>query len=427
MAAPSFTELVATEDPYPEIHRLRAEDPVHFFADLGFWVVFRHDDVKQLLNDPEHVTGDKRSWEHYAPSPEGSLLRWAEDNSLFAVKPEEHARLRRLVAAAFTPRAIRRMEEQIREVVDRVARPLKCRSGEVIDLNRGFASVIPNTVISRITGVPPAGDDEERFRDLAQSAIAGFLPFTPPELKAKADVSFGELVAWVRELCAKRRANPEEDLITDLLQAQDEDARLTEDDIVRLVTGLVAAGSETTALGGMRIARTLLENPEPAERLRADRSLVPGSLDELIRFSLGGPAGTVRFARRDFRLRGKEICRGQMIMLSFGGANRDPAVFAEPDTLDLDRGVRDLLVFGHGPHYCLGANLARQEMACMLDALLDILTPGSQIEEARREYQDAGLFKRPLNLPVRIAGAASMSPCSSRSAASSRWTRRAGP
>ena len=266
MALPSFTELVAAEDPYPGIDRLRREDPVHFVAELGFWVVFRHDDAKRLFHDPENVTNDNRVWEHHVPAAEGSLWRWAEENGLFSVGPEEHARIRRLVSAAFTPRAVRRMERQIRDVVERVARPLLGRRGEVLDLFGDFSNVIPNTVMSRITGVPPAGDDEERFRKLAQSAIAGFFPFTPPELKARAHDSFSELASWVRELCAKRRANPAEDLISDLLLAQDADARLSDDDIVLLVTGLLAAGTETTALAGMHMAR---HAPRPPRGRRA--------------------------------------------------------------------------------------------------------------------------------------------------------------
>ena len=121
-----------------------------------------------------------------------------------------------------------------------------------------------------------------------------------------------------------------------------------------------------------------------------------------MRFAFGGPAGMQRFAVRDFELRGRTIRKGQMLMLSFGGANRDPAVFANPDVLDITRDARDLLVFGNGPHYCLGANLARQEMGSMLDAALDIVTPGSQVREDLQQFQQMGLFKRPLNLPVEI-------------------------
>ncbi len=179
MSVDPFFEMMNTDDPAPLLHRLRAEDPVHRVEPFGFWLVTRHDDVKTLFNDPRRVTHDKRRWSAYVPPPQGSLSRWADDHGLFAVGREDHARIRRLVSAAFTPRAIRRMDEQIREVVDRVAAPLRGRHGEVIDLLGDFTQIVPNTVISRLTGVPP-GDDEVRFRELCQSALASFLTCGSP-------------------------------------------------------------------------------------------------------------------------------------------------------------------------------------------------------------------------------------------------------
>jgi cytochrome P450 len=167
---------------------------------------------------------------------------------------------------------------------------------------------------------------------------------------------------------------------------------------------LIGAGSETTNLGGLVMIQTLLQHPEQLKRVRDDRSLVPKAVNEIMRFAFGGPAGLPRFAVRDFELRGQRIKKGQMLMLSFGGANRDPAVFDDPDRLDIERDARDLLVFGNGPHYCLGANLARQEMGAMLDAALDIVTPGSRVREDLQHFQQMGLFQRPLDLPVEIAG-----------------------
>ena len=404
-----FLEMLAAEDPNPMLHALRASDPVHFVESLGFWLVTRHDDVKQLFNDPEHVTHDKRVWERHVSPSEGTMLRWAEDHGMFALGREEHARIRRLVSAAFTPRAVRRMSDQIREVVETTAAPLRGRYGEVIDLLGEFTNVVPNTVISRITGVPP-GDDEVRFRRIAQTVIAAFMPFTPEEMRREAERGFQELSVWVRELVAKRRAHPEEDLVTDLVHAQDADDALCEDDIVLLLSGLIGAGSETTSAGGAAILRVLLDEPEALSRLRDDRSLIRRSIDEIIRYTFTGPGGTLRFALRDFALRGKAIRKGQMIMLSLGGASRDPAVYENPDVLDLDREVRDLPTFGNGPHYCLGANLARDEMACMLDALLDVVPPGSRVEKDRIEFRDAGLLRRPINLPVRIGPRPDTSP-----------------
>lgn len=397
-----FLELVDAEDPAPILHRLRAQDPVHFVEPLGFWLVTRHDDVKRLFNDPENVTQSRMAWEHYQPEPEGSMLRWLEQESMSSRSPEEHARFRRLFRGALTPRAVRRMESQIREVVERFAAPLRGRRGEVLDLLGGLTNPVPNTVISRIFGVE-AGDSEERFREIAQEMIRGFFPFAPAEARARAEGALQELAPWVRGMVAERRRDLREDLVSDLLRAQDEGEPVTDDEIVMICSVLIGAGSETTNLGGIVILQTLLEHGEELERVRRDRALVPRAVDEIMRFAFGGPAGIQRFAVSDFELRGRRIRKGQMLMLAFGGANRDPAVFPDPDVLDLDRDNCEIMVFGHGPHYCLGANLARSEMGAMLDAALDIVTPGSRVREDLQEFQPMGFFKRPLNLPIEIA------------------------
>jgi cytochrome P450 len=402
-----FLELLeltqAGGDPAPLVHRLRREDPVHFVAPLGFWFVTRHEDVKRLFNDPENASQDRRQWEHYQPAPEGTLVRWLQEESLPMRGDAEHARFRRLFNSALTPRAVRRMDGQIREVVERFAAPLRGRKGEVIDLLGDFTNPIPNTVISRIFGVEP-GADEVRFRELAQEMIRAFFPFAPREALERAESALREMDPWIRRMVAERRAAPREDLISDLLRTQSADGRISDDEIVMLVSILIGAGSETTNLGGMITIRTLLEHPDELSRVRADRSLVPKAVNEIMRFAFGGPLGMTRFAVRDFELRGKRIRKGQMLMLALGGANRDPAVFPNPDVLDFERDNRELLVFGNGPHYCLGANLARQEMGCMLDAALDIITPGSRLRADLQRFQPMGLFQRPLNLPIQIAG-----------------------
>ena len=398
-----FLDLIDAEDPAPLLHRLREEDPVHFVESLGFWFVTRHDDVKQLFNDPQNASQSRSEWEHFTPAAEGTMLRWLEDqNSLSSQSPEEHLRFRGLFNGALTPRAVRRMDGQIREVVERFAAPLRNRPGEVLDLMGDFTTPIPNSVIGRIFGVQ-AGADEVRFRELAQQLIRGFFPFAPPDAVAAAEDALQQMAPWVRGMVTERRENLGEDLISDLLRAQERDGSLDEDDIVVLVSILIGAGSETTNLGGLVLIRTLLEHPEQLKRVRDDRSLIPNAVNEIMRFAFGGPAGMQRFAVRDFQLRGKTIRKGQMLMLALGGANRDPAVFPNPDVIDLDRDTRETLVFGHGPHYCLGANLARQEMGCMLDAALDIVTDGSRLREDLMEFQPMGIFKRPLNLPIEIA------------------------
>ena len=387
-------------NPYPIIAQLREEDPVHWVPGLGFWWVTRHDDVRRLLDDAEHVTGDRRAWEFYVPAAEGSFLRWVADNNLFALSRAEHARVRRIASAAFTPRAVARIEQQVREVIERFAAPLRGRRG-VVDLLGEFCNPIPNAVISRITGVPAAGGDEDRFRALAQTTIQGFLGIGDTELQRKGEAAFFELAEWVRAMVQERRGGPRDDLLSDLLQAQSAgDAPITDDEIVILVSGLIGAGSETTAMGGLVSILTLLQHPEACERLRADREMIAKAMNEIMRFGFGGPGALPRYAVRDFELRGRRIRKGQMMMLSFGGANRDPSVYPDPDRFDLDRDPTELLTFGHGTHFCLGAHLARQEMRCMLDAVLDFMPPGARLREELMEFTPMGFMRRPANLPV---------------------------
>jgi cytochrome P450 len=399
--ASPFLDPSFMDDPYPALAKLRAEDPVHFVAPLGFWLILRHDDVKRLFNDPENATPDRRYWQHFQPRPEGSFMRWVEDNGFFSMPPDEHTRLRKLFSAALTPRAVKRYEAQVRETVERFAGPLRRASG-VIDLMETFANPIPNAVISRITGIPAAGDDERRFRELAQTTIRGFFSFSDEVTKQAGDDAFVEISTWVREMAKERRAALGEDMISDLIRAQDRGDRLTDDQIVMTITGLIGAGSETTAMGGMIAAMTLLDHPEQMDELRRNPDLIPNAISEILRFGFGGPGGLPRYAVRDFELRGKTIRKGQMMMLSFGGASRDPAVYESPDVFDVRRDVRDLITFGNGPHFCLGANLARQEMGCMVEAMLDFLPPGSRWLKDRMEFQTTGLFRRPVTLPIEI-------------------------
>lgn len=398
-----FFQMLGMDDPIPAVHVLRESDPVHFVQPPGFWLLTRHDDIRSMFNNSGQVTQNKRAWEFYVTPPEGSMRRWSEEYGIFAVDGAEHSRLRRLVSAAFTPRSIRRIEAQIREVIDRVAAPLRGRQGDVIDIVSTFSNVIPNAVVSRITGVSP-GADEERFCMIAQAVILGGLPFTSEDVQRQAEQGFKEFASIIRELVTRRRAAPEEDLVSDLLRAESEDDTCTEDDIVLLLASIIGAGSEATAQVALAIVRTLLCHPQTMNKLRSDRSLIRKTLDELLRFSFSLPAGTMRFAVKDFELRGKMIRKGQMLMLSGAGANRDPAVYNNPDSLDLHRTVHQSLTFGYGPHHCLGANLAREEIVTMVDVMLDILPEGSKICTEQLEYRDMGMFRQAINLPVRVGG-----------------------
>jgi cytochrome P450 len=396
-SSPMLTEEFMLE-PYKVIARLRAEDPVHFVPGLGFWYVSRYDDVRELFTDP-NVTNDPRAYEGYVAPPAGSYMAKVADKGLFSLPPDEHARVRRLVSAAFTPRAIARMDQQVKDVVEQFAAPLRGRRG-VVDLMSEYTDPIPNATISRVTGIPPKGGEEVRFRELAQQTIRGFFAFSDPVEKQKGSDAFVGLAEWVRKLADERRHSPKEDLITDLVRARDRGDAMSDDEIVNLVTGLIGAGSETTAIGGFVSILTMLEHPEAAARLRRERALIPSAVNEILRYAFGGQAGLPRYAVRDFELRGKPIKKGQMLMLSFSGAHRDPSVFPDPDRFDIERDNSELTIFGRGPHYCIGVHLARSEMAFMLDAVLDFMPPNATHRLDLVRWKQFGFFRRPENLPV---------------------------
>jgi cytochrome P450 len=385
-------------DPYPIIARLRSEDPVHFVPGIGFWLVTRYDDVRRLFTD-ENVTNDPRAYEYYVPPPEGSFMRWASDHGLFSLPPDEHARVRRLVSAAFTPRAIARMTAQVLEVVRQYAAPLHGRRG-IVDLMAEFTDPIPNAVISRVTGVAAPGGEEVRFRELAQATIRGFFTFGDPAARERGGEAFAELAEWVRQVANDRRRAPREDMITDLVRARDRGDAMSDDEIVILVAGLLGAGSETTAVGGLISMLALLEMPDVLARLHRERALVPNAVTEILRCFFGAGFGLPRYAVRDFELHGKQIRKGQLLLLSFAGAHRDPSVFPDPDRFDLERDASELVVFGHGPHYCLGVHLAQAELREMVEAALDFLPPGARHRADLVEWQRVMFFRRPQNLPV---------------------------
>ena len=402
----SATEQVPTDpylsnefitDPVGVIDRMREEDPVHLIPGINAWMVTRWKDVRELFTHPS-TTNDRRAYENYRLPPEGSAARWFAENSLFAVEPDRHARMRNLVSAALTPRAVKRMEGQVREVVEQFARKLRGRTG-VVDVMAEFTEPIPNTVIGRISGIPQKGDDEYRWRQLGRDSVRGINPFLSPEERKRSEDALAEICDWVRAIAGERRKQPQEDIISDLVQVTHEDDRMTIDEIVLVVAALVAAGTETTTIASTRGIRALLQHPDQMKRLREDPELMPNAVDELLRWDFGS-VGLPRYAAEDFEFRGKPIKKGQLLMLNMMGAHRDPSVFPNPNSLDLARDTKALTIFGHGPHYCLGANLARQELRCMYEAALDFLPEDARLLEDQIQWSRVVMFTGIESLPV---------------------------
>ncbi len=396
-----FTTILdpdVVRDPHPVLTELRSSAPVVWDAQVETWLVTRHQDVKSVLADPR-FSRDRRLTKFYTPPEPGTWAAHHDEYTMNVADDAQHRRWRKQLSAGFTPRAVRRMEEQVRAVVSQFASPLIGRSGTV-DLVESFTNPIPNTVISRITGIPPYPGEEDRFRQLGQDVIRQFFPMADAENKRRGEQAMEELAEWIGKLADERRQEPRDDLLSDLILGNQGEDAMSNSEIIMQIVVLVAAGSETTTLGGTHTIRLLLEHPDQLARLRADPSLTRNAVREMLRFDFGGAGSMPLIAMEDLEIGGVTIRQGDMVMGSVASANRDETVFDAPDQFDITRDTREILTFGSGTHYCLGANLALQELDCMLEGALEFLPEGARLVDDELEWESIGLMRRPVNLPV---------------------------
>ncbi|MDF5758921.1 cytochrome P450 [Spongiactinospora sp. TRM90649] len=357
--------------PYDAYAELRATAPVSHFEPTGQWLVARHADVSALLRDRRlgrtylHV-GDHEDFGR-PPDPEHLDPFWRLIRAgMLDLEPPVHTRLRRLVSTAFTPRTAEGMRGRVRRIARDLAAGFAERGGG--DLLAEVAEPLPVTVIADLLGVP---ESDRRLLRPWSADICGMFELNPSaEAQHAAVRAAEEFSAYMAELARDRRRHPREDLITALTQVADDGDRLTEDELVGTCVLLLNAGHEATVNMTGNGWWALFRNPGELDRLRADRSLLPTAVEELMRWDT--PAQMFeRWVLEDITVAGVDIPRGAEVALLFGSANRDEAVFADPDRLDLGRADNPHVTFGAGVHYCLGAPLARIELAESFDALLD--------------------------------------------------------
>jgi cytochrome P450 len=373
---PSDPGFVA--DPYPAYARLREVGRVLYDPDSDHWLVPHHVDVNALLRDRRfgrtylHVATHAEMGRPEEPDHLGPfwyLIR----NGMLDREPPDHTRLRRLVAKAFTPRMVERLRGRVQERVDRLVDDLADAGGG--DLVAGLAEPLSVAVISDLLGVPEA--DRPLLRPWS-AQICGMYEVNPTEeagrVASRAATEFSE---YLRGLSRERRARPADDLVTALTQVVDGGDQLTEDELIGTVVLLLNAGHEATVnftgIGWWQLFR----HPDQLARLRNEPGLLPRAIDELLRYDT--PLQLFeRWVLEDVEIRGVEVPKGAELGLVFGSANRDPAVFADPDRLDLGRPeVAQHLSFGAGVHYCLGAPLGRLELELSFGTLLRRL-PGME-------------------------------------------------
>ena len=280
----------------------------------------------------------------------------------------EEAPLRRLMNPLFTPRALEAHRPRVEAIVRAVLDDLPAEG--LLDLARDFSRRYPVRVIAGLLNIPAGHED--LFVDLADALIATILPGLPPEVFAGHMPVISRGAALLRDLIAERRERPlDHDLFTDLIRACDQDDRLSDDELFSLVAALLVGGSDTTVSLTSYAVLELLRHPDQLARLRADPGLVRTALDETLRYNQFGRQGLVRFAAEDFEYEGVPLRRGQPVYVNTLSAFRDPELCADADTYDIGRQLNMSPWFGWGPHFCLGASLARMEAGIALLALLE--------------------------------------------------------
>jgi cytochrome P450 len=358
------------EDPYPRYRHLRETAPIYFSPVLRGWILTRYSDIVRVLQDPRFSV-DRRQSKMFqkldllaALSPDFGAAVYT---SLLMQDPPNHTRLRRLVNKAFTPRVVEQQRAAIQAVVDELLDRVKVR-GEM-HLVADLAYPLPVTVIAQMLGVP--ADDQARFKEWSDTLTVLLDPLQSEGGMAPAERAFAELSVYMREVFAARRRQPRNDLISSLVNVEEHGQTLTEAELMSLVMLILGAGHETTTnlLGNAVLA--LLRHPDQRRRLQADPSLIRSAVEEFLRFD--SPVQlTDRVAKEDVEIEGHRIRKGDLVGLILGAANRDPEQFADPDRLDVGRANNDHIAFGHGIHFCLGAQLARVEAQVAIESLMSI-------------------------------------------------------
>jgi cytochrome P450 RapN len=323
------------------------------------WMATSYEDVKTVLGDPRF----SRAATLGADVPRMMPLIQNETN-LLTMDPPDHSRLRKLVAKAFTMRRIEMLRPRAQEVVDGLLDDIEAQ-GPPADLVEGLALPLPITMICELLGVPY--EDRDKFRAWSDAALA-FNAFTLEEIQAGRDGLRGYLAGLV----AQRREQPTDDLLGVLVQARDEEDRLSEAELVQFGVTLLVAGHETTANQTGNFLYTLLSTPHLLRDLREDPELLNPAIEEMLRMTpLGTAAGFPRIATEDVVLSGTLVRAGEAVMTQLASANRDGAVFDHADEIDFRRENNPHIAFGHGVHHCLGAQLARLELQVAVGSVLN--------------------------------------------------------
>ncbi|MFG3658718.1 cytochrome P450 [Streptomyces sp. NPDC047706] len=396
-----YSDPAFVTDPFPLHRQLREDGPVRravIAGGLDAWLVTRYDDGLAALSDPRlssdvRDASDRRLMEQLPEFERESMM-----SNMLRSDPPDHTRLRRLVSKAFTARRVAGLRPRIQEIADRLLDEV-APAGRA-ELVADFALPLPVTVISELLGVPV--DDRYDFQRWTDDMLLRGERMPDPVVVNEA---WQKMRAYLTTLLDSKRARPEDDLLSALISARDEQRRLSEDELISMTFLLLVAGYITTVnlIGGGIAA--LLDHPDQLELLRNDPGLLPGAIEEFLRYDGPVSPGIARFAREDVEIAGVTVPRGATVLIASAIADRDPARFTDPDRLDLARQDNGHLAFGHGIHYCLGAPLARLEGQIAIGTALRRLPDlALAVPPAELTWRPGGL-RGPVRLPVTFTAA----------------------
>lgn len=395
------------QDPYDILASYRDQGPAHevvFAHGAKVWLVTRYDEVRALTNDPRVSKDGRRMNELFARHSGLAVEEESDDEGgvgfdddlaahMLNSDPPRHTRLKALVGKAFTVQRVEKLRPGIEAVAERLLDGFGDKSE--VDLMDEFAVRLPITVICDLFGMPEA--DREEFRLWSLKLVGAG---QDPDEVAEASKN---VVEYSNALIDAKRAHPGDDMVSELVKVTDGGDRLTQGELVSMIFVLVVAGHITTIYSIGNAVANLLTHPDELARLRADMSLMPGAVDELLRYDGPSGVGTFRFTDEDIPLGDTVIPAGQILALSWHAANRDSSHFPAADRLDITRKPLGSMAFGHGIHYCIGVPLAKMQIEIALTRLLTrfpalrlAVDPG----ELRRD--NSALLRGLLSLPVRV-------------------------
>ena len=356
-------------DPYPLYHRLRNEDPVHWYPFLHAWVVTRYEEVVRVLQDfSANRTFTPQQLGEMGLSQLSPIAAVMVKQMLF-MDPPAHTRLRGLCSQAFTPRRVEMLRSRIQGIANRLIDTLL--SAGRMDVVRDFAAPLPATVTAELLGVPASDHIQLKEWSADFAEMLGNFQHNPDRTQ-RVLRSVQEMTEYFRAAIAEARLHPGDGLVHHLLLAEVDGNRLSEEEVIaNLIVTMVGGQETTTNLIGNGLL-TLLRNPDVMRQLRSDLSLIPSAVEELLRYE-SPSQHTARIAPADVELGGKSIKRKDAVIAVMGAANRDPQRFSDPDRLDITRKDNRHVAFGAGAHFCFGAPLARMEAQIAFSALLQRL------------------------------------------------------